>query len=148
MDNNQNANKNPSSAGGVNSSSSSAEGKKLLKKAKLCLPKGKLNELADIYKGIVADEAKVQETKDCIKKMKNPIISQALSIIGILGLDRLYIGDKRTGLTKLCTLGGVLVFWVYDIFNIIKRTRHINYLALRKAMGAEIEEFDLDKLNK
>lgn len=148
MDNNQNANKNPSIESGVDKSGVSAEGKKLLSKAKLCLPKGKLNELADIYKGILSDEAKVQATKDCIKKLKNPVVSQALSILGIFGLDRLYIGDKRTALTKLFTLGGVLVFWVYDIFNIIKRTRHINYLALRKAMGAEIEEFDLDKLNK
>lgn len=37
---------------------------------------------------------------------------------GLLGLDRLYLGYKRMGILKLCTLGGLGILWFMDIINI------------------------------
>lgn len=37
---------------------------------------------------------------------------------GLLGLDRFYLGYKRMGLLKLCTLGGLGILWFMDIINI------------------------------
>lgn len=129
---------------GNNTSSS-----KLLKIAEQTLPREKFEELEQLYQETTAKDPKlVEATIAQMHKMKKPWVAQLLSFLGIFGVDRFYIGDKRTGITKLCTLGGLLVFWFYDMFNIIKRTKYLNYINLRKAMGVEIEEFDLDKLNK
>lgn len=122
---------------------------KLLKKASACLSKEVLKELAGLYQETRKNPELVSATIECIKGFKIPWIAQILSVfLGLFGVDRFYAGDKRSGLTKLCTLGGILVFYVYDWFVIFNRVKYNNYLALRKAMGAEIEEFDLDKLNK
>lgn len=127
----------------------SSDEKKLLKLAESCLPREKFEELEGLYKETTAKDPKlVEATIEQIKKFKKPVVAQLLSIIGIFGVDRFYIGDKRCGFTKLFTLGVILVMWFYDMATIMKRTRHLNYVLLRKAMGVEIEEFDLDKLNK
>ncbi len=130
-------------------SSKSMSAEQLLKIAQSCLPRENFAELEELYKETTAkDQALIDATIEQIKKFKKPIIAQLLSIFGIFGVDRFYVGDKRSGLTKLCTLGVLLVMWFYDMFTIRKRTKHLNYVKLRKAMGVEIEEFDLDKLNK
>lgn len=122
---------------------------KLLKKASRCLSKEVLKELAGLYLETKKNPKLVQASIACVGKFKEPIVAQILSVLlGFLGLDRFYIRDYRSGRTKLFTLGGILVFYFYDWFVIFKRTKFNNYLALRQAMGAEVEEFDLDKLNK
>lgn len=37
---------------------------------------------------------------------------------GLLGLDSFYLGYKRRGIIKLCTLGGLGILWFMDIINL------------------------------
>ncbi len=112
------------------------------------LPTEKLEELNTMYQEIKDNEDIRYNLHNALLKLKNPNVAHALSALGIFGADRFYIGDKSSGITKACTLGVLCIFWVYDIFTIGKRTRYLNFLKLRKVMGFEDEEFNLEQLNK
>lgn len=58
-----------------------------------------------------------------MKKGRNEVKSRnkALNIAaygGLLGLDRFYLGYKKVGILKLCTLGCMGILWFMDIINI------------------------------
>lgn len=60
-------------------------------------------------------------------RMKDPTIALILSIlIGYLGVDRFYIGDTGMGIGKLLTCGGLYIWWIVDIFLIMKATKQKN----------------------
>ena len=60
-------------------------------------------------------------------QMKDPLLSILLSIfIGLLGIDRFYIGDVGLGIGKLLTAGGCGIWWLIDIFLIVDATKQKN----------------------
>ena len=62
-----------------------------------------------------------------INSMKDPTISIILSIlVGVLGVDRFYIGDIGLGVGKLLTGGGCYIWALVDIFLIMDATRQKN----------------------
>ena len=62
-----------------------------------------------------------------INSMKDPTISIILSIlVGVLGVDRFYIGDIGIGVGKLLTGGGCYIWALVDIFLIMDATRQTN----------------------
>ncbi len=47
---------------------------------------------------------------------KNKYVALVLSIfVGMFGIDRFYMGKVGTGLLKLFTFGGFLIWWIIDI---------------------------------
>ena len=62
-----------------------------------------------------------------VNSMKDPTISIILSIlVGVLGVDRFYIGDIGLGVGKLLTGGGCYIWALVDIFLIMDATRQKN----------------------
>lgn len=69
-------------------------------------------------------------------RMKDPTISLILSIVlGYLGVDRFYIGDTGMGIGKLLTCGGLYIWWLIDIFLIMKATKQKNFELLMMSIG-------------
>lgn len=46
--------------------------------------------------------------------------------LGVVGVDRLLLGERRTGAVKGLTLGGLGLWWLYDLFTVSERTRQYN----------------------
>ena len=72
-------------------------------------------------------------------QLSEPTVAIILSIfLGVLGVDRFYIGDTGIGVGKLLTFGGCYIWWLIDIFLIIDATKQKNferlshYLAIAK----------------
>lgn len=62
-----------------------------------------------------------------VNGMKDPTLSLILSIlVGILGVDRFYIGDVGLGIGKLLTFGGCHIWALVDIFLIMGATKEKN----------------------
>ena len=62
-----------------------------------------------------------------VNGMKDPTLSLILSIlVGILGVDRFYIGDVGLGIGQLLTLGGCYIWALVDIFLIMGATKEKN----------------------
>lgn len=58
-------------------------------------------------------------------QFKDPTIALVLSIL-LPGIDRIYIGDIGLGVLKLLTCGGLYIWWIIDIFLIMKATKKKN----------------------
>lgn len=72
------------------------------------------------------DEAKFMSVQSA--DLKSPITALLFSIfLGVLGIDRFYIGDVGMGILKLLTLGGLGIIALTDLFLIQKRTRKANF---------------------
>ena len=62
-----------------------------------------------------------------VNGMKDPTLSLILSIlVGVLGVDRFYIGDVGLGIGKLLTFGGCCIWALVDIFLIMGATKEKN----------------------
>lgn len=60
-------------------------------------------------------------------KMKDPTIVLVLSVlVGVFGIDRMFMGDIGMGILKLCTLGGFFIWWIVDIFSLPKKAKEQN----------------------
>nr|WP_317632162.1 TM2 domain-containing protein [uncultured Flavobacterium sp.] len=66
---------------------------------------------------------------------QDPTILLIASIfIGNLGIDRMIIGDIAIGLAKLFTCGGLGVWYIIDIFLIMRATRDKNMEKLMRRL--------------
>ena len=62
---------------------------------------------------------------------KNPMTALMLSIFGgLIGVDRIYIGDYFWGIVKTITCGGLIIWSVIDIFLLMGATKRNNYNTL------------------
>ena len=60
-------------------------------------------------------------------RRKDPLTTLVISILfGLLGGDRVYIGDIGLGIGKLCTFGGLGIWTFIDWFLIMQATRSKN----------------------
>jgi TM2 domain-containing membrane protein YozV len=67
---------------------------------------------------------------------KKPVIALVLGItLGPFGADRFYIGDIGLGIAKLCTCGGLYLWWLIDMFLIMGETRKKNYYLLMNTLN-------------
>ena len=58
---------------------------------------------------------------------KDPTVALVFSVlVGVLGIDRFYIGDTGLGVLKLITGGGLGVWWFVDMFVISDKTKKNN----------------------
>ncbi len=65
-------------------------------------------------------------------QFKDPTVSLILSIlVGVLGIDRFFIGDVGLGIAKLLTCGGLGIWTLVDWFLIMGATREKNLDQLR-----------------
>ena len=69
-------------------------------------------------------------------QMTEPTVAIILSIfLGVLGVDRFYIGDTGIGVGKLLTFGGCYIWWLIDIFLIIDATKQKNFELLSRYLA-------------
>ena len=62
-----------------------------------------------------------------LSQLKDPTLALVLSaVLGMLGIDRFYIGHPGLGIGKLFTCGGLYVWWIIDIFLISDATKRKN----------------------
>jgi len=67
---------------------------------------------------------------------KSRSVALALCIpLGIFGAHRFYVGKLGTGLLQLCTLGGLGLWWLYDLITIASGE-------FRDADGLRVREWD------
>ncbi len=84
---------------------------------------------------------------------RNPSTVQIISVfVGILGVDRFYLGDIMNGVLKYFTFGGIGVWWIKDIFSAKERCRTYNCKKLVDAINdpavvAQMQNFDAN-INK
>ena len=57
---------------------------------------------------------------------KNPILYFIINLF-LPGLERILLGQVGWGLLKLLTGGGFGIWWIYDMFVIMKKVRELNY---------------------
>jgi TM2 domain-containing membrane protein YozV len=64
---------------------------------------------------------------------KDPTLMLVVSIlVGSLGIDRFIIGDIGLGMGKLLTCGGLGIWYIVDLFLIMRATREKNMQELQQ----------------
>jgi hypothetical protein len=63
----------------------------------------------------------MSETKEATNKSKQTVLLLAI-FAGTIGADRFYQGKIGTGILKLCTLGGLGIWWLIDIIIIASKS--------------------------
>lgn len=77
-----------------------------------------------------------EEIMALTNQMTEPTVAIILSIfLGVLGVDRFYIGDTGIGVGKLLTFGGCYIWWLIDIFLIIDATKQKNFELLSRYLA-------------
>lgn len=77
--------------------------------------------------------------KILLLEFKNPFVSLFISLHGgLFGIDRFYIGDTIFGIFKLITFGGFSIWYIIDLFFIMKRTRKLNIQKIYNFINAKI----------
>ena len=83
-------------------------------------------QLAVAKKPLTNDE-RMQFDAQYAARMKSPTTALMLSLfLGGLGVDRFYLGQALLGGLKLCTLGGLFVWALIDVFLIRGAARNLN----------------------
>jgi hypothetical protein len=75
------------------------------------------------------DNQRKEILKICEEKFKDPGTTANLAILGI---DRFYLGTPFLGIVKIITLGGLSIWWAFDIFTALSRTRKYNVNMFKK----------------
>lgn len=66
--------------------------------------------------------------------LTDPTLMLIISIFfGMLGVDRFALGDIGLGVGKLVTCGGLYIWWVIDLFNIMDATKQKNLQKINTA---------------
>lgn len=64
--------------------------------------------------------------------LKKPSTMVMISVLlGGAGIDRFMMGDNLAGVIKFLTSGGMLIWWIADIFTASKRAKEYNINSLR-----------------
>ena len=59
---------------------------------------------------------------------KSPTVAFVLAfLLGHLGVDRFWLGETGTGVAKLLTCGGFLIWNLIDLFTAFERAKKCNY---------------------
>lgn len=67
--------------------------------------------------------------------LTDPTLMLVISIFfGSLGIDRFAIGDIGLGIGKLVTCGGLYIWWIIDLFNIMNATKEKNMQKINAAL--------------
>jgi TM2 domain-containing membrane protein YozV len=67
--------------------------------------------------------------------LTDPTLMLIISIFfGSLGVDRFALGDVGLGIGKLLTCGGLYIWWIVDLFNIMDATKEKNMQKLNSAL--------------
>ena len=67
--------------------------------------------------------------------LTDPTLMLIISIFfGSLGIDRFALGDVGLGIGKLLTCGGLYIWWIVDLFNIMDATKEKNMQKLNSAL--------------
>ena len=83
-----------------------------------------------------SSDVSAEEIMAFTSQMSDPTVAMILSIlVGILGVDRFYIGDTGIGVGKLLTCGGCYIWWLIDIFLIIDATKQKNFERLSRYLA-------------
>lgn len=58
-----------------------------------------------------------------VESKRSAVVAWALGLfLGILGIDRFYLGKHNTGALKLLTAGGFWIWWLIDLVSYIRGT--------------------------
>jgi hypothetical protein len=58
---------------------------------------------------------------------RNPATAQILAVVlGVMGVDRFYLGDVAKGCLKYLTVGGIGIWWIMDMISAKERCRAYN----------------------
>lgn len=106
------------------------------------------NELGQEYIRPILEEIDDNTFKNVKKiKFKDSNVTLAFSIMfGNFGLDRFYLKDKKMGIVKLFTAGGMFVISLMDIIASKRRTRAYNTLLFFKTVKSSDEIIELVKV--
>jgi hypothetical protein len=92
--------------------------------AQFWTPKDATVKVKDPDTGVLSDPVGI-----CVPRPdRSMIVIQALAIFGFLGIDHFYLRSTTTGLVKLLTLGGLGIWWIWDMLQVFtERDRVLNY---------------------
>ena len=80
-----------------------------------------------LLKKDLSNEERMQFDMQFAGQRKNPTTALMLGLfLGLLGIDRFYIGHVGLGVGKLLTLGGLWIWQIIDWFLIMGATRRSN----------------------
>ena len=83
-------------------------------------------QIANMKKPLTPDERQQFDVQYASQR-RNPTTALILSLcLGGVGIDRFYIGHTGLGIGKLCTLGGIGVWALIDLFLIMEASRQVN----------------------
>jgi len=83
-------------------------------------------ELISVYKAI-PEEKRDEFLQIFVEREKNPVVAFGWGIfLGVLGIDRFYVGHIFLGILKLLTAGGFGIWVIVDWFLIGSAARDVN----------------------
>lgn len=95
------------------------------------MPNPEVEAIAQAKHGLTVAELTQLELQ-YFRQRKNPATALILSLLlGSVGVDRFYLGDINLGIAKLLTGGGLLIWYLADLFLITGATHKKNAAALR-----------------
>ncbi len=86
----------------------------------------KPQDMMKIMKEIEGDPKAAEAAS--MASLHDPNILLLLSVfVGVLGIDRMYVGQIVLGILKLLTLGGYFIWWIIDLITVVNRTKELNF---------------------